>query len=159
MRLRKINLLLVSISIAVASCAREVDETSSKPAASEVQQANNGEGNQEMALTGKQSECVDRMKEELEKNDPAVESQVKWQLVYNLLTLRKIKCMTDPDAQRKALIELINSNDKLAGIAKENADTIIKTCDITGFPEKLVIRSAVLPVNTNDIKNVTLFHA
>lgn len=150
MTLRLFNLALVSIAIAVASCGRNVNRTNSTPE-TQVQQSDNGEGDQGMALTREQSECVDEKKDELQKNDPAVESLVKWQLAYNILALRKIKCMTDPDEQRKALIALITSNEKLNGVVKDKADLIIKDCQIKGFTEKTFIKSAIKAAMANRI--------
>ena len=150
MTLRLFNLALVSIAIAVASCGRNVNRTNSTPE-TQVQQSDNGEGDQGMALTQEQSKCVDEKKDKLQKNNPAVESLVKLQLLYNIVALRKIQCMTDPDKQREALIALINSNEKLAGVVKDMAKTITLECNITDLLEKTFIKSAIRVAMANRI--------
>ena len=142
MTLRLFNLALVSIAIAVASCGRNVNRTNSTPE-TQVQQSDNGEGDQGMALTQEQSNCVDKQKDLLQKKtNPEVESLVKWQLFYNSVAFGKILCMKDHDKKREALIDFINSNETLAGVVKYMANTIIKECEIINGYEILAIKSA-----------------
>ena len=102
MQFRNINLVLVGISMAVASCAREVDETKAKLAANEIQQADNGFGDRGDEMTLAESQLTPLAESQLTPKEMVDIARSLSNLTINI-------CKMDPTMRQEALIDTLAS--------------------------------------------------